>query len=224
MKKIDNASFSIERLLQTAIEKNADVGMMEKLLSMRKQLKEEWAKETFFTSLSSLQRELPILKKNSIVRNKDGTVRYAYTPLEEIVRQTKDIIQKYGFSFLIDSEVKEKSVKAVCKIIHQFGHSETSTFEVPIDKDGFMNEPQKFASALTYAKRYAFCNAFGILTADEDDDTSKTHPIREDTPPIETTCTICGAPAVKKTGTAKNGKAWQAIFCSAKKEHIQWLN
>jgi hypothetical protein len=33
-----------------------------------------------------------------------------------------------------------------------------------------MNAQQKVASALTYAKRYAFCNALGILTTDQDDD------------------------------------------------------
>ena len=33
-----------------------------------------------------------------------------------------------------------------------------------------MSDSQKYAGALTFAKRYAFCNAFGILTADEDID------------------------------------------------------
>jgi hypothetical protein len=51
-----------------------------------------------------------------------------------------------------------------------------------------MNEPQRFASALTFAKRYAFCNAFGILTGDEDDNAEKAtappaKPTRERHPP-----------------------------------------
>jgi hypothetical protein len=33
-----------------------------------------------------------------------------------------------------------------------------------------MNEQQKYASALTFAKRYSFCNSLGILTGDEDTD------------------------------------------------------
>jgi len=33
-----------------------------------------------------------------------------------------------------------------------------------------MNDAQKIASALTYSKRYAFCNATGIMTGDEDQD------------------------------------------------------
>src|SRR3990167_3791525 len=49
-----------------------------------------------------------------------------------------------------------------------------------------MNAAQKVASALTYAKRYAFCNAFGILTGDADDDARLTgngdEPHLKDTP------------------------------------------
>ena len=41
---------------------------------------------------------------------------------------------------------------------------------MPVDAGAYMNEAQKAASALTFAKRYSFCNAFGILTGDEDDD------------------------------------------------------
>ena len=33
-----------------------------------------------------------------------------------------------------------------------------------------MSQTQVEAAALTFAKRYAFCNAFGILTGDEDTD------------------------------------------------------
>ena len=33
-----------------------------------------------------------------------------------------------------------------------------------------MSPMQSFGAAMTFAKRYAFCNAFGILTADEDRD------------------------------------------------------
>ena len=37
-------------------------------------------------------------------------------------------------------------------------------------KTAMMNAPQQTAATMTYAKRYAFCNAFGIMTGDEDTD------------------------------------------------------
>ena len=39
-----------------------------------------------------------------------------------------------------------------------------------------MSDPQKYGGASTYAKRYAFCNGFGILTADEDLDAKSSTP------------------------------------------------
>ena len=58
---------------------------------------------------------------------------------------------------------------------------------MPIDKDAFMNSQQQYGSASTFSKRYAFCNAFGILTGDEDNDTrdiSSEQP--EETPEVPT--------------------------------------
>ena len=43
-----------------------------------------------------------------------------------------------------------------------------------------MSAPQKFASAMTFAKRYAFCNAFGILTSDEDVDANGSEDEKEE--------------------------------------------
>ena len=50
------------------------------------------------------------------------------------------------------------------------GHSEESSFEIPVDKSGYMTAPQQYASALTFAKRYALINVLGISTSEEDTD------------------------------------------------------
>ena len=73
-------------------------------------------------------------------------------------------------SFTWEVENKEGFIKAFAKVTHIFGHSEVSSFEVPIDKGGFMTSPQQFASALTFAKRYALCNVLGLSTSEEDTD------------------------------------------------------
>jgi hypothetical protein len=41
---------------------------------------------------------------------------------------------------------------------------------MPIENGKNMTGPQHIGSARTYGMRYAFCNAFGIMTCDEDDD------------------------------------------------------
>ena len=66
--------------------------------------------------------------------------------------------------------MSDKGVKIIVTAAHVAGHKESTEFTAPVDKDAYMTEPQKWSSAATFAKRNAFCNAFGILTGDEDTD------------------------------------------------------
>lgn len=168
-----------ESLILKGIESNIPVETMERLLAMRRELKAEFAQEEFNREMAEFQRECPVIKKEKSVANKDKTPRYKYAPLDAIIKQTRDLITKHGFSYSFDSNVKEKAVEAICTVTHKLGHLKTSTFEVPTDPEAYMNAPQKFASALTFAKRYAFTDVFGILTGEDDND-AQSFPI--DTP------------------------------------------
>lgn len=164
-------TLSIEQIIVEAVRAGTPVETMERLLAMRNTLKAERAQEAFFAALSAFQAECPVIQKTKKVLNKDGkSVRYLYAPLDSIVEQVKALLEKNGFSYALDSVVEPGWVTAVCRTIHREGHSETSTFKVPVNADSYMNEAQKVASALTFCSRYAFRNAFGILTGDEDDD------------------------------------------------------
>jgi len=164
-------SLNIEGLIAKAIEAQMPPDTLERFLKMRDQLKTEWAEEQFYKALAAFQSECPVIKKTKVVLNKDKkSVRYRYAPLDSIVEQVRDPLAKHGFSYTLDSEFEDSSVVAIMKLHHLAGHSETTTFRATIDKDAYMNEMQKGASAHTFAKRYAFCNGLGVLTGDEDDD------------------------------------------------------
>jgi len=170
--KVENQalSFNAENLISQAIASKADVGTMERLLAMRKTLKDEWAKEQFDKAMASFQSECPIIKKTKTVRTNKGENAYSYAPLESILIQVKPILEKHGFSYSIQTETGDK-VKATCLAKHKDGWSESSSMEVPLGtKTQIMSDTQVVAAALTFAKRYAFCNVFGILTSDEDTD------------------------------------------------------
>lgn len=162
-------SFNAENLISQAIASKADVGTMERLLAMRKTLKEEWAKEQFDKAMAAFQSECPVIKKTKTIKTKAGDDAYSYAPLESIVIQVKPLLEKHGFSYSIQTETGDKKVKATCLAKHKDGHSEPSSMEVPLgNKTQIMSDTQVTAAALTFAKRYAFCNVFGILTGDED--------------------------------------------------------
>jgi hypothetical protein len=165
-------------LIQRAIDKGVTLEQMDRLLAMRRELKAEWAREQFFAALSSFQRECPVIGKTSAVdftNKKGGRTHYKYASLDQIVTQVKEALERWGFSYVIKSEQNVDQVRSICIAHHRDGHQEETSFAIPIDHEAYMNEAQKVASALTYSKRYAFCNAFGIMTGDEDDDAQATN-------------------------------------------------
>jgi hypothetical protein len=164
-----------ETLILTALEKGVPVETMERLLAMRDKLVAEQARNAFFRDLAEFQMQCPIIVKDKDVLNKDGrSVRYRYAPLDSIVRQIRGTLAEFGFSYQFTTATDEKSINVTCHARHRDGHTETTTFVSQIDPAAFMNIAQKFGSALTFGKRYAFLAAFGIMTGDEDDDSQST--------------------------------------------------
>lgn len=154
-------------LIQQAIAKGVDVGVLERLEAMHERYQQREAKRQFDTALAAFQSECPVILKsvNGAQNN------YKFAPLDHIVTQVKPLLEKHGFSYALTADVEEGWVKASIRVTHRAGHSEASDFKVPIDKrNGLMSEPQRYGGSMTYAKRISFCNAFGILTADEDRD------------------------------------------------------
>ena len=163
--------FPVELLLQNAIDKGTPIETMERLLVMRRELKAEAAKEAFDSAMARFQGLCPVIEKKKKVFDKFGKLRYCYAPLDEIIEQVKDLIASEGLSYDFDTiQDGEAFVTAVCRVTHASGHTRNTNFRIPVDKNSFMSGPQKFGAALTFGKRYAFCNAFGIATGDEDTD------------------------------------------------------
>lgn len=179
-----NESVSVESLITQAIQNKVPVETMERLLAMRRELKAEFAKKSFDEAMAAFQAECPTIVKTKEVKTRNGVVAYRYAPIESIVEQVAPMLQKNGFSYSTSMELMPAGVKVMVKVTHRDGHSEVSPMEVPLgNKTDIMSQSQVVAAAQTFAKRYAFCNAFGILTGDEDID-GRTETV---TKPTETT-------------------------------------
>lgn len=160
----------INSVISLAIKSKADVQVMKEMLAMRRELKAEFAKEAFDLAMATFQKECPVIEKTKIVKGKGGEIRYKYAPLESIVTQVKEILGKNGLSYSMNVSQSDGMLTVYCVAKHISGHSETSKFSVPIGNEQYMTDVQKYGARATFAKRYAFCNAFGILTGDEDTD------------------------------------------------------
>ena len=162
---------NIDNLINLAITNNVNVETLERLMTMRDKLKSEWAREQYYSDMAKFQNECPTIRKTKSVPTKDGKTAYKYAPLEQIIKQVKPLLEKYGFSYTTKMELKPDGVKVVVVSQHRCGHIEETPMEVPFGtKTDIMSQTQVVAAATTFAKRYAFINAFGIMTADNDND------------------------------------------------------
>ena len=164
------ARIGVEEMIMKGMDKGLSVDVLERLLDMRDRINAEAAKQAYYAALGQFQASCPPISKTRKVKDKNGAVRYSYATLDDIVKQVSDKLQENGLSYTIKTIQKDGFIEATCEVHHNSGHTESSTFPVPIAIDGFMNDAQKAGSAMMYAKRYAFCNAFGIMTSDQDDD------------------------------------------------------
>lgn len=164
------AALNPQQLIFRAIGKG-DIATVEKLLQMQRELRAEVAKENYFRALAEFQAVCPIIRKKRKVFEKNSTtdIRYRFAPIEDIAEIAGPLLTKRGFSWTIKPQHEPTSVKAIVEA-HNFGHTEITEFAVPIMPDAYMTAPQKVASALTFACRYAFRSAFGIITGSDDDD------------------------------------------------------
>lgn len=178
-----------QNLIMSAVQSGASIDVLERLLSMRDRIVKEQAEIAFRESMSLFQEECPVIAKKKEVKNKDKTTtRYKYAPLDDIIKTVQPIITKHGFSYKIETKnIDEpfKGIESTVIISHVMGHSESTCFSVPIDSNEYMTEPQRYLSSQTFTKRVAFCNGFGIITGDTDDDVRQHKTITVDNQAIQ---------------------------------------
>ena len=171
---------SPEALIMQAMNQGASFETIKEMLDLKERIQKQEAEKMFRIAMSKFQAECPVIIKSNGVdytSKKSGTrVKYNYASLDKIIAAVKGLLGKYELSYTFTTNQSETSVTAICHAFHIAGHVESTLFTVPVDLEAYMNAAQKVASALTYAKRYAFCNAFGILTGDIDDDANALSP------------------------------------------------
>src|ERR1017187_6114878 len=167
-------------LLQLAIEKGVDVQQLEKLLALQERWQKTQAEKEFNLAMSNFQKNCPVIKKKNAVKGKDGKERYKFAKIGDIVAQTKDEISANKLFYDFKTEDSKEFMKIICTVTHEAGHSKSTDFTIPIGTEDYMTDVQKYGARLSFGKRYAFCNAFGITTGDNDTDSIETEKPTDD--------------------------------------------
>lgn len=155
-------------LLVMAVSKGIDVASLERLTALKERDDQRRAERAFNEAMVRFQSRCPNVKKNKTAMA--GKAEYDYVTLDEITRTVSPILAECGLSYRFDSVATERSITVTCTVYHIAGHSRSSSFPAAIEGTSAMNNTQRTASGLTYARRYAMLLALGIGTADIDDD------------------------------------------------------
>jgi hypothetical protein len=149
--------------MEIALNANADVDKLEKLMAMQERWDANNAKKLYFEALTNFQNKAPAIKKSKQAHN------YKYAPLGDIIAQIKDALHACGLAYRFE-QVHGDHIEVICVVTHIGGHSERTAMKADADSSGSKNIIQAAGSTVTYLQRYTLIGALGISTADEDMD------------------------------------------------------
>lgn len=156
-----------ESLIRLAIEKDADIDKIEKLIVLKERYEAGEAKKSFVRSLSAFKADVPVVTKDKV----NSQYSSKYVSLSNLVNTISPTLSHHGFSASWDIE-QNGIIKVTCKITHAQGHSESSSMSANADKSGAKNDVQQIKSTITYLKSVTFESILGIASSDAnlDDD------------------------------------------------------
>lgn len=157
-------------LLGRAVERGLAPEQLEKLVALQERWEATQAKARWIEAVTAFRAECPTVFKGRAVKNKDGTHRFSFAAYEDIKRVTRPIEARYGIvtTFSFDDSTPGK-LKVTCRV--SVGtHHEDYLSSISLPQVPGANVAQDSGSAMSYAKRYAYCNAHDIVVSGEDDD------------------------------------------------------
>lgn len=174
VKKTEVSIINPQMLIQQGIQGKASIEVMERLFNLQERWEKNQAKKIYDQAMVKFQAECPIIQRvKDGAKTRAGEIAFKYAPLEVIVKTVKPFLAKYELDYNF-KPVKNEAGEVVairCYAYHIGGHSDYS--EMAIGKGGgtpLMSSTQVDAANLTFAKRYAFNNIFGIVTEEEDNE------------------------------------------------------
>ena len=163
---------------------------LRELVEMMERREDRDAAKAFNEAMAAFQAKCPVIGKNK------KADRYNYSGLPFTMETIRPGLTANGLAITFSSTIETSGViRVLCKVSHEQGHSETTTFDCPVPKSLKVNETQQMGAALSYGRRYALDAALCLVHAGEDDDAACVRP-----GPVEPQQQDPHAPHVKTRG------------------------
>lgn len=165
---------SVAQLMKAVIDAGiteSSVAVMERMMAMKERMEERQAEREFAQAFAALQGELKGFRATKTVPDKHGNARYTYLPYDEIMAAVNPLAQTHGFSISFSSDFRDSRIIQTCTLQHIAGHHRDYQAFVRAGAGPYgATETQADGAAMTYAKRYALCNALNIVIDRSDND------------------------------------------------------
>ena len=158
-------------MIERAIEKGADVAMIEKLMELQERNDRNLGRRAFDAAIAAAKAEIPPIHKNRKVdfTTAKGRTHYTHEDMAEVARTVDPILSKYGLSYRFRTSQDQRILTVTCILSHRDGYSEETTLNGAADESGNKNHIQAIGSAATYLQRYTLKLALGLAASDDDD-------------------------------------------------------
>jgi hypothetical protein len=167
------ASITPMDMLSRALDKGANIELLEKLMGLSERWEANQARKAFDAAIAQARGEIPPIYKNREVRFEmtgGGQKSYRHEDLAEIARTIDPILGKYGLSYRFRTAAELNApVYVTCILSHRDGHSEENSLPGPRDDSGKKNPLQSLGSTVTYLQRYTLKAALGLAVSADDD-------------------------------------------------------
>lgn len=156
-------------LLQSAIDRGIDPEKLGKLMDLAERWQANQAAAAYAAALTGFKKEMPAVFKRRTAGKEGSKVNFSYASIDDIKQIADPLLAKYGIVDSYTTEDLQNKVKVICTLQVGMHYGCPSEITLPIPA-GVVNNTQLYAQAVTYGKRYSFCNAAGITVTDKDND------------------------------------------------------
>ena len=189
-----------------------NMAVIERMMALRERQQDRDAEQQFARAFAAMQAETASFQATKIVPDKTGHVRYRFTPFEDIMREVRPLMEKHGFSVSFSTDFADGRIIQTCTLQHVAGyHRDYKSFVRAGAGPYGATETQADGAAMTYAKRYALCNALSIVI--EHDSDGVPHDVKNEGGPITDEQAQTLREMVKDTGS---DEVKFLAFCGAK--------
>lgn len=157
-------------LLERAVDNNASVETLEKLMGLEERWQAGRAKSAFIASMAIARAKFgPVLKKNDGYAN-----RYKYETIADIMDAVDVPLSENGLFYSWSTEdLPDGFIRVTCEISHEMGHVKCNSLmghpDDTADEKANMNGLQRKLGAITYLQRGTLKAALGLASGKDMD-------------------------------------------------------